>query len=181
MSNFNNWGAPVPGATGLVEQQLGKAYPIVRSVALKLELISLLAPRLDIVETVALNIANVMNVARHIPQFNVIDQKLGVIDQQMAQALLVLNHADEYVAAAGSAANRAETAALQVGNLSKALLVFPTLVEAQAAAPLLPDGQSVVVESEDKSYKMDDGQLSSPKSINLGGVDPVAYYIVAKS
>lgn len=183
--NLNNWGAPVAGSTGAVDHILGKAYPVVREVALKIHLINALVPRLDIVEKVATDIVAVRNVAKNIAQFMIIDQKLGTIDEKLAQSLLILGRADEYVAAANTAASRSESAALSAQNsaskLGKALLVYPDLAAAQADAPTLPDGQTVIVESQEKSYKMDDGELSSPKSYGLGGVDPVAFYTLAKS
>ena len=44
-------------------------------------------------------------------------------------------------------------------TLKKSILSFPTLVEAQAAATTLPDGQVVDVESEQKRYRVIDGAL----------------------
>lgn len=44
-------------------------------------------------------------------------------------------------------------------TLKKSILFFPTLVEAQAAAATLPDGQFIDVESEQKRYRVQSGAL----------------------
>ena len=85
-----------------------------------------------------------------------VNQNVAVSDENARRA-------EDAAGAAAGDAGRAETAANQavglVGSVAKAVLSYPTLVEAEDAAEALPDGQSVISEANRNKYSVVSGGL----------------------